>query len=383
MRSITGLEVKVGVLVLAGAIATVTMILTADKFSVERRYKITSYLNDAGGLRLESPVTLSGIAIGKVVAVEGVAPGVEAPGRIRAVLAITEGIALPKDVEAKLSSSGLFGDAFLALAAPAKSSGGTVPTDGTGQIIVGPGFMDEVQDQAKTIMAGVNDLLAPESRADIKRLLKGAADLSQHSASIAARLDKQGERLDHVLENLDKITGDLAATAATLKERTGPLIEHIDHAVTTLDAKGAAVLDRAAGAAAQVETLASNLDKTLAATGPDINATAASLRDVAGKTAQIMGALAKGDGLLGQLLVNKELAGSLQSMAVDFAAVATKVADRPSVLVFDDPEHQTNVDKVKRDREKMRRAMQDGAAPSPAPAQPASPTLAPAAASPP
>ncbi len=379
MRPITALEVKVGVLVLAGAIATITMVLTADKFSIERRYKITSYLNDAGGLRLESPVTLSGIAIGKVVAVEGVAPGVEAPGRIRAVLAITEGIALPKDVEAKLSSSGLFGDAFLALAAPAKSTGGIVPTDGSGQIIVGPGFMDEVQDQAKTIMAGVNDLLAPDSRADIKRLLKGAADLSQHSASIAARLDKQGERLDHVLENLDKITGDLAATAATLKERTGPLIEHIDHAVTTLDAKGTAVLDRAAGAAAQVETLASNLDKTLAATGPDITATAASLRDVAGKTAQVMGALAKGDGLLGQLMVNKELAASLQSMAVDLAAVAAKVADRPSVLVFDDPEHQTNVDKVKRDREKMRRAMLEGAAP--APAQAVSPTPAPAAAS--
>ena len=125
MRPVHQLEIKVGLLVLAGLIAAIAMVMTADKLRIERTYRVTAYLKDAGGLRFESPVTLSGIAVGKVQAIEFVVPGDHAPGRVRATVTIAQGVILPADVEARLATSGVFGDSSLALSSPISTAPGS------------------------------------------------------------------------------------------------------------------------------------------------------------------------------------------------------------------------------------------------------------------
>ena len=354
------LEIKVGLLVLAGAVSILGMILAADQVRIERRYRVTAYLVDAGGLRLDSPVTLSGIAVGRVVAVEAVPPAQlgALPGRIRATCELPLSADLPADAEAKLSSSGLFGDAFLALSPAPAADGRVLPKDGTGVLVVGPGFLEKASAKAESLLAAADDLLAPEVRLDAKRLVRSAADLADHAARIAARLDAQGERMERILIGLETTSTQLSSLATDVNARTGPLLDRADRLLALAERDGGAILAHAASASARLDAAAAKADALLAA--PEV---AALLRDVAATMATartLAEALQGGQGVLGQLLMNRDLAGDVHRIAVDAASVARTIADQPSRVVFDASEEETAAAKAARERELMRRAVREG-----------------------
>lgn len=359
------LEVKVGLLVLAGLLSIIGMVLAADKVQLERRWRATAFLTDAAGLRIDSPVTLSGIAVGKVVSVSAV-PIAELsanPAPIRAVIELPVGIDLPEDVQAKLSSSGLFGDAFLSLAANASPSGRILAKDGSGRLIVGQGFFEKAASRAEGLLSAADDLLAPATRADAKRLVKSAADLAEHAAGVAARLDAQGARIDAILVNLEKASADLSTVSAAAAARTGPLLERADRLLAKAEHDGGAALEHAAKAAASLEATAAKADALLAANSPALTTLTADLAAAASSTRVILAALQNGQGALGQLLMNHDLAGDVHRIAIDAAAAAKVLADQPSRVVFDAPEHERIEARARRDRELMRRAVAEGFAP--------------------
>lgn len=357
MRPVHQLEVKVGLLVLAGLIASVAMVMTADKLRIERTYRVTAYLRDAGGLRYESPVTLSGIAIGKVKAIEFVIPGESAPGKVRATVAITQGVILPADVEARLATSGVFGDSSLALAAPAKSTASTtLPADGSGVLVVQAGFIDQAVDKAGGILAAVDDLLDAKTRADAKRLISSAADVAQHTASIAAKLDGEQERITAILANLEASTKDLKASAEMLSQHLEPLLTKADVTVGRVDK----LVDAGAGALVKVDALVGHVDTLIAANAQPLTDLLTTVAAAARKAETIASALSGGEGVLGQLLVNRDLAQDLHHVAVDVESAARQVAEKPSRLVFDDVPSDQAREQFRRDREKMRRNLAEG-----------------------
>ena len=354
MRPVHQLEIKVGLLVVAGLIGTSTLILTADKFRIESTYVVTAYLRDAGGLRVDSPVTLSGIAVGKVAQIEFVPSGT--PDSVKASFTVAQGVKLPADVEAHLATSGVFGDASLALSAPAKSSGQPLPADGSGVIRVQPGFLDRAADQAVGILGAVDDLLDPKTRAETKRLVSAAADLATHAAGVAQGLAGQQDKIAAILANLEAVTGELKVTTATLNQRLDPLLAKLD---ATLDKTGT-LADQGALAIADLDGLVLTANGVLAENREKV---AQLLNGVSGAAAQaqrVLAALEGGQGVLGQLLLNRDLAKDLQAVSVDLAAAATQVADKPSRLVFDDADSQRQADQAKRNREKMRRTLAEG-----------------------
>ncbi len=367
-------EVKVGLLVLAGMLSIFGMILAADKVQIERRWRLTAYLKDAAGLRQDSPVTLSGIAVGKVIKVEAlpVAEIAAAPGAIRATLELPLGVDLPDDVQAKLSSSGLFGDAFLALAAAPAPNGQLMPKDGSGRLVVGPGFLDKAATRAEGLLAAADDLLAPEMRADAKRLVKSSADLAEHAAAVAARLDAQGARIEAILVNLEKTSADLATTSGAVAARIAPLADRADRLLAAAEKDGGAALERAASATARLDAVATKADALLAATGPAITTLANDLAATAASVRTVMNAVQTGQGLVGQLLLNRDLARDVHRIAIDATSAARTVADQPSRVVFDAPAAEREADRAQRDRELMRRALAEGfpAADAPLPPEP-------------
>ena len=354
MRPVHSLEIKVGLLVVAGLLATSILILTADKFRIESTYLVTAYLRDAGGLRIDSPVTLSGIAVGKVTQIEIVPNG--SPASVKAAFTVAQGVKLPADVEAHLATSGVFGDASLALAAPANPSGQPLPADGSAVIRVQPGFLDRAADQAGGILGAVDDLLDPKTRAEAKRLVTAAADLASHAAGVAKNLDGQQARIAAILTNLEAVTSEIKTTTALLNRRLDPLLTKLD---LTLDKTGV-LADHGALALADLDGLMLTADGVLAENRENV---ARLLRRVAGAAAKaqlVLAALEGGQGVLVQLLLNRDLAKDLQTVSVDLAAAATQVADKPSRLVFDDSDGQRQADQAKRNREKMRRTLADG-----------------------
>jgi ABC-type transporter Mla subunit MlaD len=354
MRPVHQLEIKVGLLVLAGLIGTSTLIMTADKFRIESTYVVTAYLKDAGGLRVDSPVTLSGIAVGKVAQIEFVPSG--SPDAVKAAITIAQGVKLPADVEAHLATSGVFGDASLALAAPAKSSGSPLPADGTGVIRVQPGFLDRAADQANGILGAVDDLLDPKTRSEAKRLVTAAADLATHAAGVAKGLDEQQGKIAAILANLEAVTGELKATTVTLNQRLDPLLTKMD---ATFE-KAGTLADHGALAIADLDGLVLAANGVLTENRERVAQLLTGAAGAASKAQRVLAALEGGQGVLGQLLLNRDLAKDLQTVSVDLAAAATQVADKPSRLVFDDSDGQRQADQAKRNREKMRRTLAEG-----------------------
>ncbi len=355
MRQVHQVEIKVGLLVLAGLIVTCAMILTADRVRIERTYRVTALLRDAGGLRIESPVTLSGIPVGKIESIEFTASG--ASGRpVRAVFTVLVGIALPAQVQARLATSGVFGDASLALAAPPVPSAQTLPVDGSATVEVQPGFLDAVADRAGGILASIEDLLDAKTRADAKRLLASTADLATHASAVAARLDGEQERIARVLDNLDRSTGALATTAEALDRRLDPLLVRLDETL----AKTAKLADSGSVAVAHVDGLVVRADALIGDNRERVAALLGSAATAADHVRALTEALQGGSGVLGQLLVNRDLAKDLQSLSVDLAASAQVIADKPSRLVFDDADSVRQADRAKRNREKMRRTLAEG-----------------------
>lgn len=375
MRQVQYLEIKVGLLVLAGLVVTVALVMTADKFRIERTYRITAYLQDAGGLRYESPVTLSGIAIGKVKGIEFVVPGAapaapptSAHGTVRATVEIFQGVVLPADVQAHLATSGVFGDSSLALAAPLKPSGATLAVDGSGTLAVLPGFLDQAADKAGGILTAVEDLLDAPTRADAKRLVTNAADLAGKASVVATRLATEQEHIGAILTNLDAATAELKIAMTTLNQRLDPLLTRADGTLTKLDE----LVTRAGTSATRVDTLMTHVDTVLGANEERIATLLTAVAGAANKAQRILAALDGGEGVLGQLLVNRNLAEDLQHVAVDMESAAKQVADKPSRLVFDDADSERQKDQAARNREKMRRTLAEGlgqpVAPAPAPA---------------
>ncbi len=364
MRPVHQLEIKVGLLVLAGLIAAIAMVMTADKLRIERTYRVTAYLKDAGGLRFESPVTLSGIAVGKVQAIEFVVPGDHAPGRVRATVTIAQGVILPADVEARLATSGVFGDSSLALSSPVstpagspdKSSPALMPTDGTGVLVVQAGFLDQAVDKAGGILASVNDLLDEKTRADAKRLVASAADLATHAAGIAATLDGDHQRIATIVGNLETITNELKTTTQTLNQRLDPLLEKATAMIARVDGLGStgdAVMVR-------VDALVARIDGVVALNSQPLSDLLGALATVARKAETLTTALVDGHGVIGQLLVNRDLAQDLHHVAVDVESAARLVAEKPSRLIFNDAASTQASEQFRRDREKMRRNLAEG-----------------------
>jgi len=349
MRPVRTLELKVGLLVVAGLTAAFALLMSADRLRLERNYLVTAWLKDAGGLRLASPVTLAGISVGTVTSI-----GNDPSGRIKAELSIHEGIRLPSGVKAKLVSSGLFGDSSLAFAQIGPATASNLPSDGSAEIDVSPGFFDEASARADGILTGVADLLNESNRTEVARLLKSSADLATHAATVAARLDAQGARLDAMLANLETTSAKLASATTTLDARLGPLLEQVATTITRLDAGAGDALERLAAVATRADAL-------LADNGPRITAMLQGLSEAAIAAAAVTEAIREGRGVVGQLVMSRELATTVADLATDAGSVARAVADRPSAVVFDD-DATIAAEKARREREKMRRAMAAGPA---------------------
>ncbi len=99
-------------------------------------YELTARFNSVTGVARGTDVRLAGVKVGSVTDIN------IDPERYEAVvtLSMDEGIALPDDSDAKVSSDGLLGGSYVAV-----EPGGSfemIPTDGTGEIIYTRGSVD-------------------------------------------------------------------------------------------------------------------------------------------------------------------------------------------------------------------------------------------------
>ena len=105
-------DVLVGLFVLGGLVALGYLTFQVGGLSWRNQGGLTVYaaFDDVGGLKQRSPVSISGVKVGEVSGVE-----LDELLRARVVLELDGNLAVPVDSAARILTSGVLGDQFVAL----------------------------------------------------------------------------------------------------------------------------------------------------------------------------------------------------------------------------------------------------------------------------
>lgn len=125
-----------GVVIAAGLFMTYALANGSDGATSRENYEITARFNNVAGITRGSDVRLAGVKVGVVQSVEADFTRAEAVLR----LAVPSLLELPDDTDARISSDGLLGGAYIAL----EPGGGfdMIAKDGTGEIVFTRGSVD-------------------------------------------------------------------------------------------------------------------------------------------------------------------------------------------------------------------------------------------------
>jgi len=109
-----GIEMMVGLFVLAGMIGLVFLALKAANlanFTIGKTYSVLARFDNIGGLKPRAPVKSAGVTVGRVA-------GISLDGELYqgvVTLHIEDRFQFPKDTSAKILTSGLLGDQYVGL----------------------------------------------------------------------------------------------------------------------------------------------------------------------------------------------------------------------------------------------------------------------------
>lgn len=364
MSSTASLEVRIGLLVVAAVAATVVLILASDRISFDGSYRVTVYLQDAGGLNVGSPVKLSGIPVGSV---QAIAPTRDPRGPIKAAIQISERYRISESARFELSSSGIFGDSFISIIPPSGPDGGELPVDDSAEVVASRAFIARATTQAQDIIDGLADLLDEQTRGEVERLVSGGADLVDEGTSLVRELRASVAQLDTVVADVGGLVDELRATQRDLGARARHDLEQLDLTLRQVRESAAAAsarIDEVSGSATELmqrgSALAAHGSDLLSATDQDIVALLAHLDGLARRLRGTVDDLRAGRGVLGQLLVNDALAKDLNDTVITAQQLTERVSDHPEILVWGTSDEERDAARRARARRKLRRAFMEG-----------------------
>jgi phospholipid/cholesterol/gamma-HCH transport system substrate-binding protein len=114
MRQTTTVEIMVGVFVAAGLAALFMLAMKVSNISTlnnENGYEVTAYFENVGGLKVRSPVTASGVNVGRVSNIRYDDKLFEA----LVTLKLNNDYHLPVDSSASIFTAGLLGEQYVSL----------------------------------------------------------------------------------------------------------------------------------------------------------------------------------------------------------------------------------------------------------------------------
>lgn len=193
-----------------------------------KAYEVTARFRDGSQLARYSDVRISGVTVGKVVAIRSVDGAAETRLRIDPELA-----PLPADTRAMLRTKTLLGETFVALSTGDRSAAARrVP----GSSIPDGGAIPPRNVRAGVLLDEVLDVFDPRTRDDLRTVLsalgKATRDRGGHLNAAAGDLDPALRSADALLRTVDRQSAavqsgirDVGRTLGTLGERSAALRE--------------------------------------------------------------------------------------------------------------------------------------------------------------
>jgi len=234
MRNLTT-ELKVGLLILAGLglIVSASVVVTGWRPGQGGTYTLYVNFDNVSGLLPRSPVNVAGVKVGQVSSIDLSA------GRARIEMRIFKRYAVHADARATVRSLGVLGDKYVELTLGTESQpllvdGETIrsvsaPSDLDTLIVSLAGILTDV----KSVTGALSKVLGGEKgeqRLDtiMEQLQKTTADLSRIS-------DATNKQIDVILDNIKGFTGSLDRVADTTNQQIDVILDNIKGFTGSLD----------------------------------------------------------------------------------------------------------------------------------------------------
>lgn len=284
-RDAGGRELRVGLFVLLGALSFLVLLyLLTDPSTFRGRYKLTTTVETAAGLRRGDPVRMRGVNVGRV-------DGFRIDGSDVVITLEIEGEwDIPRDSRAQLSAPDLLG----------------------GRIVdILPGSMAESVEPGDHI-PGVT---APSVLGSAGNLGDRAEDVLQRMQSVLS--DPTIEGVQGSVRDLERLLADLSSLTATQSREIARLTASLNRSAEGLEAasEGGPELARAAARADSAMLL--------------LNQTSLRLRQSSESLRTVLGRVEEGEGTLGLLTTDDALYRNLTSAAAAVEALATDIRENP------------------------------------------------------
>lgn len=359
-------ELRVGLLVLCGFAATIALIIFSDGISFETSYRITAFLDNAGGLRKGSPVELSGIKIGEIERIQ-TSKSYQSKGAVVAVLTINSTYTLYSSSELTIGTKGIFGDSFLSITAPGDPLGDELPKNGTGDMVATRGFLGEMSTKGQYILDALADVLNEDTRGDIKRFIKEGADTVAMSKVLITQLQDSTIRLHKVLDNVDKVSAGIHLSIANVGTQSQEVLQSMNQTVLNvrlmlqgLDKEFVGIAKNLQSSLLSFDKLAQSTQRIMGSSEGDIVAALKSIRLIGNDLQVVAQDLRQGKGVLGRLTRSAELARDVDNIAISIQSISERISEHPEILLFGESNEARNKARLQRKRNQQRRAFNEG-----------------------
>lgn len=242
------LEFRVGIFVLLGiAGALFALFLLTDPSTFRGRYRISTVVEEAGGIRRGDPVQMRGVNIGRVMGFDLSSEGV------RITLEIEGEWDIPEDSRSRLAAGGLLGgrtvEVIEGTSAVLARGGDEIPGENVTGILDMPADLGK---DAKEVLARIQALLEEPT---VDAIQGSARELQQLLAQLSILAEEQGEEIAQLTASLNR-TAEGLETAAGSGEDIARAVARADSALSTVQ-QTSEVLFRAS---TSLETILSRME---------------------------------------------------------------------------------------------------------------------------
>ncbi|MEO6831809.1 MAG: MlaD family protein [Chitinophagaceae bacterium] len=183
-------------------------------------YTYHALYDNVQGLQPSATVQIHGLKVGKVSDI--LLNEKQLDGKVDVVIEISKKTRLPKGTIAKLTSLDLLGNKGISLELGNSNDqiddGAQLPTTVEGGLLdnlsveVTPLLKDvrKMVNSIDSVLNGVNEILSPQARADLQNSIAALHTTMESFKSLAGKLNAQGDAVERVVQNADKITSNLA-----------------------------------------------------------------------------------------------------------------------------------------------------------------------------
>ncbi|MCU0690881.1 MAG: MlaD family protein, partial [Polyangiaceae bacterium] len=228
-------EIKVGLFVLVGLLVTgIVVFLIGDQRNMfARKVDYATSFNDVQGLAAGAPVRMNGINVGTVTVVSHSDNLRDTRIHVRLWMVRSEALRLRKDAKAKVVNKGLLGDKMLEIdpgspQAPALGLGGEIPSEDPTDFSNLVGQVGSIAERTNSVLGHLDRMSASIADEKVQADLKGTIrsvniilqEVAQGDGYVRRLLSdpQEAERLSRALENFDRTSAEVAASAVEVRQ---------------------------------------------------------------------------------------------------------------------------------------------------------------------